>query len=89
MKRNIRNFAERRTSSSIKPCFDLLQNPYPTDVDKLELIEQTNLTLVQVENWFINARRRILQKMLSKGNQYEKMLKKEGKGASSDEEWVA
>lgn len=49
----------------------LFQNPYPTDVDKLKLVEQTNLSLVQVENWFINARRRILQKMLARGNKFE------------------
>uniref|UniRef100_A0A8C2S3S9 Homeobox domain-containing protein n=1 Tax=Capra hircus TaxID=9925 RepID=A0A8C2S3S9_CAPHI len=32
--------------------------------DKKQIAAQTNLTLLQVNNWFINARRRILQPML-------------------------
>ncbi|PSN72540.1 hypothetical protein BS50DRAFT_570012 [Corynespora cassiicola Philippines] len=33
-------------------------SPYPTEDEKLHLCQQTNLTLNQVSNWFINARRR-------------------------------
>lgn len=40
--------------------FKHAQNPYPTEDEKNELAAQTNLTFVQVSNWFINARRRIL-----------------------------
>uniref|UniRef100_A0A1I8IQW4 Homeobox domain-containing protein n=1 Tax=Macrostomum lignano TaxID=282301 RepID=A0A1I8IQW4_9PLAT len=39
-------------------------HPYPTEDEKRQLAGQTNLTLLQVNNWFINARRRILQPML-------------------------
>ncbi|KAJ4933240.1 hypothetical protein JOQ06_030073 [Pogonophryne albipinna] len=39
-------------------------HPYPTEDEKKQIAIQTNLTLLQVNNWFINARRRILQPML-------------------------
>lgn len=42
----------------------VLQHPYPTEDEKRNIAAQTNLTLLQVNNWFINARRRILQPML-------------------------
>lgn len=41
-----------------------MQHPYPTEDEKRQIASQTNLTLLQVNNWFINARRRILQPML-------------------------
>lgn len=34
------------------------ESPYPTEDEKVQLCSQTNLTLNQVSNWFINARRR-------------------------------
>lgn len=37
-----------------------LDNPYPTAVEKKELIAKTNLSSVQLSNWFINVRRRKL-----------------------------
>lgn len=45
-----------------------LQHPYPTEDEKKTIATQTNLTLLQVNNWFINARRRILQPMLDSAN---------------------
>ncbi|KAJ8980379.1 hypothetical protein NQ317_009373 [Molorchus minor] len=44
--------------------FQHLVHPYPTEDEKRHIAAQTNLTLLQVNNWFINARRRILQPML-------------------------
>lgn len=37
-------------------------SPYPTEDQKLDLCRMTNLSLNQVSNWFINARRRAPQK---------------------------
>lgn len=48
--------------------FQHIVHPYPTEDEKRQIAAQTNLTLLQVNNWFINARRRILQPMLDAGN---------------------
>eukprot|EP00741_Cyanophora_paradoxa_P019981 tig00021179_g19284.t1 len=34
-----------------------LENPYPTDEEKEVLVQESGITLVQVNNWFINARK--------------------------------
>lgn len=39
---------------------DHVHHPYPTESEKAQLIKQTGLTLNQISNWFINARRRRL-----------------------------
>ncbi|UYV71490.1 hypothetical protein LAZ67_8003487 [Cordylochernes scorpioides] len=48
--------------------FQHIVHPYPTEDEKRQIAAQTNLTLLQVNNWFINARRRILQPMLDATN---------------------
>lgn len=48
--------------------FQHIVHPYPTEDEKKQIASQTNLTLIQVNNWFINARRRILQPMLEASN---------------------
>ncbi|MCO5584999.1 hypothetical protein L7F22_038931 [Adiantum nelumboides] len=58
----------RRRGKLPKPVTDLLKSwlldhsahPYPTEEEKRRLCASTGLSISQVSNWFINARRRIL-----------------------------
>uniref|UniRef100_A0A8C3J5B3 Homeobox domain-containing protein n=1 Tax=Calidris pygmaea TaxID=425635 RepID=A0A8C3J5B3_9CHAR len=40
--------------------FQHLTHPYPSEEQKKQLAQDTGLTILQVNNWFINARRRIV-----------------------------
>ncbi|CAH8461841.1 unnamed protein product [Schistosoma turkestanicum] len=59
---------KRATQIMKQWLFQHLVHPYPTEDEKRQIASQTNLTLLQVNNWFINARRRILQPMLDSSN---------------------
>ncbi|XP_047132366.2 homeobox protein Meis3 isoform X1 [Hydra vulgaris] len=48
--------------------FQHLTHPYPSEEQKRQLANETGLTIVQVNNWFINARRRIVQPMIDASN---------------------
>ncbi len=56
------------TESLINIGTYLFQHPYPTEDEKKLIADQTNLSVLQVNNWFINARRRILQPMMEPNN---------------------
>ncbi|KAI9887135.1 MAG: hypothetical protein M1823_001042 [Watsoniomyces obsoletus] len=61
----------RRRGNLPRPVTDLLKNwfrahqshPYPSEEEKQILMGQTGLTITQLSNWFINARRRELPEM--------------------------
>ena len=43
--------------------FAHVDNPYPTEIEKAGLCEVSGLQLSQVNNWFINSRRRVLKQV--------------------------
>jgi len=48
--------------------FQHLTHPYPSEDQKKQLALDTGLSILQVNNWFINARRRIVQPMIDQSN---------------------
>ena len=61
-------------------------HPYPTEDEKRAISQKTNLSLLQVNNWFINARRRILQPMLEASNPDLAANKKKKRQESTSDE---
>ncbi|KAI9280677.1 homeobox KN domain-containing protein [Sporodiniella umbellata] len=47
------------------------RHPYPTEREKQQLADETGLMVSQISNWFINARRRILQPLLESENRQQ------------------
>ena len=47
-----------------------LTNPYPSEEEKLELADKTGLTVLQLNNWFINSRRRKFKSLIDKSRPY-------------------
>eukprot|EP01112_Ceratiomyxa_fruticulosa_P013025 TRINITY_DN363_c0_g1_i3.p1 TRINITY_DN363_c0_g1~~TRINITY_DN363_c0_g1_i3.p1 ORF type:complete len:256 (+),score=52.68 TRINITY_DN363_c0_g1_i3:277-1044(+) len=58
------NLPKASTNTLKKWLYEHLYHPYPTEEEKKVLEAKTGMTLNQISNWFINARRRILQPML-------------------------
>ncbi|CAH2292296.1 Tos8p [Pelobates cultripes] len=60
---NCKHLPKIAVSLMYKWLEDNCEDPYPKDIEKAEMIEKTGLTRKQIEDWFINARRRALHKM--------------------------
>ncbi|KAL3314080.1 Homeobox protein Meis2 [Cichlidogyrus casuarinus] len=61
-------FPKAATNTMRAWLFQHLSHPYPSEEQKKQLANDTGLTILQVNNWFINARRRIVQPMIDQSN---------------------
>ncbi|VDO07487.1 unnamed protein product [Rodentolepis nana] len=61
-------FPKAATNTMRAWLFQHLSHPYPSEEQKKQLSSETGLTILQVNNWFINARRRIVQPMIDQSN---------------------
>ncbi|KAL9932670.1 hypothetical protein V8E36_008369 [Tilletia maclaganii] len=55
------NYPRHVTEHLKQWLFSHREHPYPTDHEKRELAHHTSLTMTQLNNWLINARRRLLR----------------------------
>ena len=62
------SFSKSATTIMRNWLYANLSHPYPSEEQKKVLSSQTNLTILQVNNWFINARRRIVQPLIDQSN---------------------
>ncbi|CAG8492333.1 10725_t:CDS:2 [Acaulospora morrowiae] len=63
-KRRRGNLPKATTARLKEWLADHRRHPYPTEDQKITLAQETMLTLQQISNWFINARRRHLPLLL-------------------------
>lgn len=54
-------------------------HPYPNDIDKDSLAKETGLTLTQINNWFINSRRRVWKPSLAQKDGKDKTTPSQNK----------
>ncbi|KAK8727252.1 hypothetical protein OTU49_009781 [Cherax quadricarinatus] len=77
MRRQKRGVLPKHATAIMKAwLFQHIVHPYPSEDEKRHIAAQTNLTLLQVNNWFINARRRILQPMIDASTPPDQKTKK-------------
>jgi hypothetical protein len=76
------NLPKAATNLLKKWVFENLFHPYPSEEAKKQLADQCGLNVQQISNWFINARRRIVQPMLE--SICHKPTKKKGKRMDTD-----
>ncbi|KAI5168799.1 hypothetical protein PAEPH01_0432 [Pancytospora epiphaga] len=55
------NYSQETTNTLLMWLQNNVNKPYPSSNEKIMLSELTGLSVLQVNNWFINARRRILK----------------------------
>eukprot|EP01147_Barroeca_monosierra_P010592 gene10592-2715_t len=60
-----KRFPRRSTQVLKQWLLHNVDNPYPSESDKKELMKRSGLNILQLNNWFINARRRVLVKVSS------------------------
>lgn len=66
--RSTRSTLPRITTNMLKAwLYDHYHHPYPSDAEKETMSKQFKLSLTQINNWFINARRRLLQPLRKEG----------------------
>ncbi|KAF9756201.1 Homeobox protein HD-2 [Nosema granulosis] len=54
------NYPQKISKMLKKWLEDNVNHPYPSEAEKAQFCEKTGLDVAQINNWFINARRRIL-----------------------------
>ena len=68
------------TSIMQKWLLEHFHDPYPSQACKQEMAHEAGLTISQVNNWFINARERVIKRFLKRES------REMGKGPKSEEE---
>jgi hypothetical protein len=63
--RRTRENLPKSTTNSLKSwLLTHAQNPYPTEAEKKQMCDEFQLSIVQLNNWFINGRRRYLKRTI-------------------------
>ncbi|EEP78456.1 predicted protein [Uncinocarpus reesii 1704] len=85
--------SKKRRGNLPKPTTDILRawfyehldHPYPSEQDKQMFITRTGLTISQISNWFINARRRHLPALRNQGRAPESERVRPSSAMSEDD----